>query len=178
MRRSVLCLWLALMPAAGVAAEESPVGLSRVETDDLHLYYPEALGYLVPHAVRTFTNSMAFQRRTFGWVPSERMSVLLQDASDYGGALAYGAPHAFLVFDVAPLNFAFETFPVSERMYSLMNHEMFHEMSNDVSSEEDRRWRRFLFGKVPVQGKHPESFLYSYLTIPRFTAPRWYSEGG
>ncbi len=25
--------------------------------------------------------------------------------------------------------------------------------------------------------QHPETLLYSYLTIPRFTAPRWYLEG-
>jgi hypothetical protein len=177
MRRSVLCLWLALMPAAGVA-EESPVGLSRVDTSDLRLYYPEALSHLVPHAVRTFTNSMAWQRRMFGWVPHEPTIVALQDFSDYGNANAYAAPHGMLVFDVAPLSHAFETFPVSERMYSLMNHELIHVMSNDISSEEDRRWRRFFLGKVPVQRQNPESLWYSYLTIPRFTAPRWYLEGG
>src|SRR5947207_7753405 len=104
MRRSVLCLWLALMPAA-VVAEESPVGLTRVTTGDLDLYFPEGLSYLVPHAVRTFTNSLAFQRRVFGWVPSERQSILLQDTSDYGNATAYSSPHGLLVFDVAPLNF-------------------------------------------------------------------------
>ena len=177
MRRSVLCLWLALMPAAGVA-EESPVGLSRVDTSDLRLYYPEPLSYLVPHAVRTFTNSMAWQRRMFGWVPYEPTTILLQDTSDYGNANAYAAPHGMLIFDVGPLSHAFETFPASERMYSLMNHELIHVMSNDISSEEDRRWRRLFFGKVAVQRQNPESLLYSYLTIPRFTAPRWYLEGG
>ena len=38
----------------------------------------------------------------------------------------YSAPHSRLVFDVAPLSHAFETFPASERMFSLMNHEMVH----------------------------------------------------
>jgi hypothetical protein len=177
MRRSLLCLWLALMPAA-VFAEDSPIGLSRADTSDLSLFYPGSLSYLVPHAVRTFTNSMAWQRRMFGWVPYERTSILLQDTSDYGNANAYAAPHGILVFDVGPLSHAFETFPASERMYSLMNHELIHVMGNDVSSEEDRRWRRFFLGKVAVQRQHPESLLYSYLTIPRFTAPRWYLEGG
>jgi len=179
MRRWILCLWLvALAPAAAVADEESPVGLTRLETSDLRLYYPESLGYLVPHAVRTFTNSMAFQRRTFGWVPSEAASILLQDTSDYGNANAYPAPHSLLVFDVAPLSHAFESFPVSERMYSLMNHELIHVMANDISSDEDKSWRRFFLGKVAVQRQNPESMWYSYLTIPRFTAPRWYLEGG
>src|SRR5207247_8331726 len=27
------------------------------------------------------------------------------------------------------------------------------------------------------QPEPPESLLYSYLTVPRFTAPRWYAEG-
>ena len=47
----------------------------------------------------------------------------------------------------------------------------------DVASEQDRRWRRFFRGKVTPQTQHPESLLYSYLTVPRFTAPRWYLEG-
>ena len=83
-----------------------------------------------------------------------------------------------LVFDVAPLSHAFETFPASERMYSLMNHELVHLATNDIASEEERRWRRFFLGKVAAQRQNPESLLYSYLTTPRYTAPRWYLEGG
>ena len=177
MRRWFLCLWLALVPSAG-AAEDSPVGLSRVDTSDLRLYYPGSLSYLAPHSVRTFTNSMAWQRRMFGWVPSEPISVVLQDFSDYGNADTYAAPHAALFFDVSPLSLAFETFTASERIYSLMNHELVHAASNDISSEEDRRWRRFFGGKVAVQRQNPESLWYSYLTLPRYTAPRWYLEGG
>ena len=63
-------------------------------------------------------------------------------------------------------------------MYSLMNHELVHVVQGDIASEEDRRWRRFFLGKVAAQSQNPESLLYSYLTIPRFTTPRWYSEGG
>jgi hypothetical protein len=33
------------------------------------------------------------------------------------------------------------------------------------------------FGKVAPQSPHPESLVYSYLTVPRYTAPRWYLEG-
>ena len=176
MRGRVLCLLLALMPVAA-AADESPVGMSYVETKDLRLIYYDSLGYLVPHAVRTFTNSLEWQRRMFGWVPSESTTVMLQDFSDYARALAFSAPRSLLVFDIAPLSHAFETFPASERMYSLMNHEMVHISTGDVSAEEERRWRRFFLGKVAPQPQHPESLLYSYLTVPRFTVPRWYTEG-
>ena len=47
-----------------------------------------------------------------------------------------------------------------------------------MASEEDLRWRRFFLGKVTASRQNPESLLYSYLTVPRFTAPRWWLEGG
>ena len=178
MRRVILCLLLALFPAIAAAADESPVHISWVKTNDLHLYYYDYLSYLEPHAVRTFTNSLAWQRRVFGWQPSEPTAVLLQDFTDWGNAHTYAAPHNLLIFDTAPLNLAFETYPASERMYSLMNHELIHVVQSDIASEQDLRWRRFFLGKVPAQSQHPESIVYSYLTTPRFTTPRWWAEGG
>jgi hypothetical protein len=175
MRRHVVCLLLALIPFT--AAAQSPVGISEARTPDLDLYYHDSLGYLIPHAVRTFTNSRAWQRRMFGWLPSESTTVLLQDFADYGNALAFAVPRGTLVFDVAPLSLAFETFPATERMYALMNHELIHVVQGDIANEEDRRWRRFFGGKVAVRPENPETLLYSYLTVPRYTTPRWYSEG-
>jgi hypothetical protein len=177
MRGRIVCLLLALFSAAS-AADESPVGISGVETPDVKLYYYDYLGHIAPLAVHTFTNAREWQRRVFGWSPSERTTVLLQDFADYGNALAYAAPRGTLIIDVAPLSRAFETSPASERMYSTMNHELVHVVQSDIANEEDRRWRKFFLGKVPAQSKNPETLLYSYLTIPRFTAPRWYSEGG
>jgi len=179
-RNRMLCLLFALLPVvADVAgATESPVNISYVKTKDLSLYYYNYLSFLEPYAIRTFTNSHAWQRRMLGWQPSEATTILLQDFADYGNASAYAAPRGMLVFDVAPLSHAFETFPASERMYSLMNHELVHVVQSDIASEQDRRWRRFFLGKVAADGRNPESLLYSYLTVPRYTAPRWYSEGG
>ncbi len=172
-------LWLLLALASpSAAADRSPVNISGVETSDVRLYFYNYLKEIEPLAIRTFTNSQAWQRRTFGWTPSERATVLLQDFRDYGNAHAYPAPHSTLIIDVAPLSRAFETSPASERMYSTMNHELVHVVQTDIASDEDRRWRRFFLGKVNAQSQNPESLLYSYLTIPRFTAPRWYSEGG
>src|SRR4030095_8679106 len=159
-------------------ADESPVGISAVSTQELRLYYIDSLDYLVPHAVRTFTNSLAWQRRMFGWVPSEPMAILLQDRADYGNANSYAAPHSYLIVEAAPVSHAFETYPASERMYSLANHETVHLMSTDVSADEDVRWRRFFLGKVAPQHQAPESILYTYLTVPRVIVPRWYLEGG
>jgi hypothetical protein len=116
------------------AAAISPVNIYGVETKDLHLYYYDNLSFLEPHTVRTFTNSLAWQRRVFGWLPSEPTTVQLKDFNDYGNAHAYVQPHDKLEFDVAPLSHTFETFPASERMYSLMNHELIHEVQGDIAN--------------------------------------------
>jgi len=158
--------------------DENPLGMTYLETPDLRLIWFEPLGYLAPHAVRTYTNSLNWQKRMFGWTPSEPTTVLLKDHSDYGHASATAMPRNRLFFDVSPLSHAFETYPASERLYSLMNHELVHVVQGDVANEEDRRWRRFFLGKVSPQREHPETLLYSYLTVPRFNVPRWYLEGG
>jgi len=179
MRANILCVLIALlawMPAAAFA-DGSSLGMSFVETKDLRVIYFDELDYLVPHAVGTATNSMAWQRRTFGWVPSESTAILLMDFSDYGSGSAVVAPRNRLFANIAPISHAFETYPASERMYSLMNHELVHVATGDIASEEELRWRRIFLGKVYPQAAHPESLLYSYLTIPRFTSPRWYLEG-
>ena len=177
MRRTLVRLLLALLPTAAVA-QTGPLNITGIETPELDLYYYNYLSDISPLAIRTFTNAREWQRRMFGWNPSERTTVLLQDFVDYGNAHAFAAPRSVLTFDVAPISRAFETSPAGERMYTSMNHELVHVVQSDLSSEQDRRWRRFFLGKVPAQSRNPETLLYSYLTIPRFTAPRWYLEGG
>ncbi|MBK7332240.1 MAG: hypothetical protein IPI87_07610 [Betaproteobacteria bacterium] len=172
--------WMALLCAAiplAATADENRLGMSMVETRDVKVIYFDSLGYLAPHAVRTFTNSLAWQRRMFGWVPSEATVILLKDFSDIGGASTGASPHSTIEYQVAPLSHAFETFPASERLYTLMNHELIHVVQGDIANDEDRRWRRFFLGKIAATPAHPETLLYSYLTVPRFTAPRWYVEG-
>ena len=83
MRGAWLCTVLALM-TAGAAADESSLGMSYVRTPDLELIYFDSLRYLEPHTIRTFTNSLEWQRRTFRWVPSQPTTVLLKDLSDFG----------------------------------------------------------------------------------------------
>lgn len=181
MRRLLACLCLiaACTPLAAVAAEEdNPLGMSYLETPDLRLIWFDGLDFLAPHAAKTFANSLAWQRQRFGWKPSEKVTVLLKDYSDYGNAAAGVAPRSRLTFDVGPMSHAFETFPATERLYGLMNHELVHIVQGDIANSDDLRWRRFFGGKVQPTPEHPETLLYSYLTVPRFTAPRWYIEGG
>ncbi len=177
MRRGIACLLLGLVPWVAAAEDADDLGMGYLETPELRLIWFDILEYLAPHVIRTFTNSLAWQRRTLGWEPSERTTVLLKDFSDYGNATATQAPHNRLRFDVAPLAHDFETYPAGERLYTLMNHELVHIAQGDLANGEDRAWRRLLFGKVGVHEDHPETLLYGFLTVPRFMAPRWYHEG-
>ena len=174
-------LWLCLVLPAGMAtpalADDGGLGLSVQRDDELELVYFDALGYLAPHARRTFAQSLAWQRRVLGWQPSQPVSVLLRDFKDHGGGSARVAPTNVLTLDVAPLSLAFETFPASERLSTLMNHELVHVATGDLAAADDRFWRRVLFGKVDAQRENPESLLYAWLTVPRFTVPRWFMEG-
>ena len=152
--------------------------MSEQETDDLRLLYFDPLTtYLVPHVTRSFHNSLQFQRYIFDWTPYEKPTVMLQDFGDYGNASAMSSPSNVLRVDVAPLKHTFETFPAVERMYMLMNHELVHLATFDVSNEQDRKWRHVFGGKPFPVNEHPETLLYHYMTIPRAVSPAWYFEG-
>src|SRR5262249_53554715 len=110
--RFIGCLLLALVATAAVA-DESPVGVSGIATEDVRLYYYDWLSDLAPYTLRTFTNSLAWQRKYLGWEPSEPTIVLLQDFADYGNTFAFVAPKGKLVVEISPLNRTFETSPAS-----------------------------------------------------------------
>lgn len=171
--------WALLLPLAAWAQEppDSPLGMWQADTREARFIYFDQLGFLAPHAVQTFKNSYNWQRARFGWTPSERVTVLLMDSSDYGNASASGSPHSRVIFQVSPPSHAFETNTAAERFYSTMNHELVHIAQGDVASSEDRFWRGFFLGKVGALSSNPETILYNYLTTPRFSVPRWYVEG-
>ena len=154
------------------------IDLSRLETKDLRLlYFDPTETYLTPYIARSFLNSLAFQRRVFGWKPWDKTTILLKDFSDYGNAGARASPNNAILVDIAPLSQTFETFSAGERFFTLMNHEPVHVATMDVWNQDDARWRRIFHGKpMPLQD-HPESILYNYLATPRVNVPRWYLEG-
>ena len=123
--------------------------MSYVETKDLRLIYFDDSTTSCRTRSRTFTNSLAWQRRTFGWVPSESTTILLKDFADYGSGAAVVAPRNRLFADIAPISHAFETYPASERMYSLMNHELVHVATGDIAV----RGRTALAAYLPGQGR-------------------------
>jgi hypothetical protein len=149
-----------------------------VESADLRLlYFDPFQTHLIPHVVRNFHNSLAFQKKVFGWSPYEKSTVILTDLTDYGNAGAIGSPYNGISVYVAPGSRALETLPSSERVFMMMNHELVHVANMDVANASDLRWRRFFSGKPRQTDQHPESILYNYLTVPRLSSPRWYFEG-
>ena len=176
--RKTIILNLLLAVLAGTAAPAYSEGLQFVETPDLRLLYIDPTEtYLVPHAARSFENSMAGQRKIFDYEPYDKTTMLLMDFRDYGNAGAIPVPRNMVLVDIAPRVFTFETTASAERMYTWMNHELVHLMGTDMTSTSDRRMRRFFGGKVQSIPEHPETILYNYLTNPRLASPRWYHEG-
>jgi hypothetical protein len=141
------------------------------------IYIDGTQAFLVPHAARTFLNSLAFQKKLFDFTPSEEITVLLVDFQDSGDASATAVPRNAVTVQAAPLSFAFETIAGNDRVNIIMNHELVHVAAMDQAASSDRFFRGLFGGTVMPHADQPESILYFFLTTPRVAAPRWYHEG-
>jgi len=172
-RRALAALLLCALPSLARAQ-----GYRVIETDDLRLHYPSpTLRYLAPYTARCFENSLRYHRRLWGYVPSEKVDVFLDDFGDYGNAGVWVSPRNSMIVHAAPTNFVYETGPSNERMSFTMNHEVVHVLALDRAAGADGLWRWLFHGKVRENSDHPETIVYSHLAVPRRAAPRWYHEG-
>jgi hypothetical protein len=163
--------------ALGLAGE-ARAQLAALETPDLRLIYVNpTMAFVTPHAGRCFENALGFDRKLFGYRPSEKVTVLLTDLSDSGNAGAGAVPRNNMSLEIAPLSFTYETIVANERVNFLMNHELVHVMAMDKAAGSDRFFRTVFAGKVSPIAEQPESIAYFFLTTPRAAAPRWYQEG-
>lgn len=182
---AVLLAVLALIAlATQVPAEEAREKLESdlyyrfVRTPDLNLvYYDEGQAYIVSHMTRCFENSLRFHKRLFDYSPSGRVTVHLQDFDDYGYAGTTTIPYNYITIGLEPFEQVFDTCPTNERMNWVMSHELVHVVCTDQATRGDNFFRTIFFGKVPPTDEDPVSMFYSYLTSPRYYAPRWYHEG-
>lgn len=175
--RSRLIRWLVrgLIAALAVPAHAQ---LKALETDDLRLVYlAPTQTYLTPHVARCFENSMRFQRELFGFQPSQKVTVLLNDFADFGNAGVSVIPRNSMMLQIAPVSFVYETLPANEAINWTMNHELVHMAAYDQATAGDRFFRGLFRGKVAATAEQPETILYNYLTVPRYDAPRWFHEG-
>jgi hypothetical protein len=149
-----------------------------VTTSDLRLIYSSPLeSYLVPLVNQSFENAIRFHRRLFDYTPDGPINVMMHDLWHYGNAGARPVPENHVTIGIAPYGHDYESAPAPERMASSMNHELAHIVTTDKATSTDRFYRSIFFGKVTPNADVPLSMLYSYLTPPRWYAPRWYLEG-
>ncbi len=144
----------------------------------MRLVYTSPLqSYLVPQVTASFENALRFHRQLFDYSPNDRINVLMHDLWHYGNAGARPVPENHVTIGIAPYGHDYESAPAPERMASSMNHELAHIVTTDKATASDRFFRAIFLGKVTPSAEVPLSMAYSYLTTPRWYAPRWYLEG-
>jgi hypothetical protein len=156
-----------------------PADRAFLETDNqLRIVYYDPAGVpLIPHVTQSFLSGLAAHQRVWGYVPNDGVTVFLRDWQDSGNAFTSWVPRNWIGVEVAPSYSPYETNSPTDRFEADAVHELTHLAITDRASPEDYRWRHFFHGKVEVDSAHPETLLYYYLTVPRGTMPRWYSEG-
>ena len=151
--------------------------INRFETKEMELvYFGKRYSYLMPHVARTFNNALVFHKTHWNY-DHEKTYVVLTDFEDDGHGGGLVMPFNMIVLGVSPFNFAFSITPSSERFQWLFAHELTHITMADKPNKTDMFWRKVFMGKVIRDEKYPLSAVYSYLTTPRWYAPRWYHEG-
>ena len=118
-----------LLPSPALAQLSKQEG-SRVRM----VYFEGTQAYLVPYALRTFFNSLESQRKLLGYEPETDITVMLADFEDYGNAGVSVLPRNFMMVQISPLSFAFETIAANERMNTIMNHELVHVATLDQTA--------------------------------------------
>ncbi|HEX6573764.1 MAG TPA: hypothetical protein VF042_02245, partial [Gemmatimonadaceae bacterium] len=149
-----------------------------LQTQTMRLIYTSPLeSYLVPQVVASFERALRFHEKLFDYVPPDKTNVLLHDLWHYGNAGARPLPENHVTVGIAPYGHEYESAPAPERMASSMNHELAHIFTTDKPTASDRMYRSIFQGKVIPNAEVPLTIAYSYLTVPRWYAPRWYLEG-
>jgi hypothetical protein len=173
-RRGFTLLMLLL---AGYLQPLSGQRIHRFGTSEMELiYFGKRYSYLMPHVARTFHNALDFHKVHWDY-PHRATYVMLSDFEDDGHGGAIVMPVNMVVLGISPFNYAFNIVPSSERFQWLFNHELTHITLADKANKRDLFWRKMMMGKVLKDEKMPVSAVWSYLTTPRWYAPRWYHEG-
>lgn len=132
--------------------------------------------YLLPQVQSTFSNAMNFHRKFWNYKDSLTY-IILSDFEDLGHGGAIAMPKSMVQLGIEPYGFAFSIIPSNERFQWLFNHELTHIVHSDKANSRDNFYRKIFRGKVRRSEEYPVSALWSYLTTPRWYAPRWFHEG-
>ncbi|MBP5332820.1 MAG: hypothetical protein J6Y66_01465, partial [Bacteroidales bacterium] len=130
--------------------------------------------------IRMFQNGKALHEQIWTtdsvYVPEDPL-LLLTDWEDDGTGGATPLPRSLIQIGMAPLNMSYYVNPSSERYRQLFKHEYTHIVMTDKYNKRDLGWRKFFGTKVSTDNAHPISAIWSYFSVPRWYAPRWYHEG-
>lgn len=163
-----------------------PVGMTgqtyyQYKTDEARLvFFDKNLSRYIPHMMRMFQNGKAYHEQiwtTDSVYQPEAPLLLLTDWEDDGNGGATPLPISLIQIGMAPLSMSYYINPSSERYRQLFNHEYTHIVMGDKYNARDQAWRKFFGTKVGTESEHPISALWSYESVPRWYAPRWYHEG-
>src|SRR5258708_4000639 len=96
--------------SAGCLCSAAALKLYQQETAHVKIVsYDPAHEYLVRSLIQCFENTLQFDRDVFHYAPAERITVLLEDFSDFGHGAASTLPHDFVSIGLEPLSYTFET---------------------------------------------------------------------
>lgn len=172
----LLAAGLFLFGAASLLARGPKLYVQETEFAKI-FYYDPSHEYLVQHLIRCFQTAFEADQKRFGYHPTEKIAILLEDFGDFGHGGAGTVPKNFVSIGLAPLSYTFETLPANERLKWIMTHEMVHIAMADGGAGPDLFFRKLFGGKVSANADDPISMFYSSLTSPRHYSPRWYHEG-
>ena len=177
MRGKIVIALLLLLPAVGWGQ-----GIYyQYKTDDTRLvFFDKNLSRYIPHIIRMYHNGTSLHEQV--WTTDtvyhpEATLLLVTDWEDEGNGGATPLPHSTILVGMSPLSGAYYIGPSVERYRHLFTHEYTHSVMTDKYNRRDLGWRRFFGAKVSVDNAHPLTALWSYMTVPRWYAPRWYHEG-
>ena len=178
MRKRIVLLLLVLLPGMALGQNQT---YFQYKTDEARLvFFDKNLSRYIPHMVRMFQNGKALHEQIWTtdsvYVP-EAPLLLLTDWEDDGNGGATPLPRSLIQIGMAPLNMSYYVNPSGERYRQLFCHEYTHIVMTDKYNRKDLGWRKFFGTKVSVDNTQPITALWSFLSVPRWYAPRWYQEG-
>ena len=179
LRRLSAVLLLSLLLPLSLSAQKRTY--FQYKTDDAQLvFFDKNLSRYIPHMVRMFENGKALHSQIWTtdslYVP-EAPLLMVTDWEDDGNGGASPLPRSMIQIGMAPLSMSYYIGPAGERYRQLFCHEFTHIVMTDKYNRQDLGWRKFFGTKVSTDSSHPVSALWSYLSVPRWYAPRWYHEG-
>ena len=178
MRNRIVILLLSMMPCMVWGQNQT---YFQYKTDDATLvFFDKNQSRYIPHMIRMYQNGKALHKQiwtTDSVYQPESTLLLLTDWEDDGNGGATPLPRSLIQIGMAPLNMSYYINPSSERYRQLFKHEYTHIVMTDKYNRRDLNWRKFFGTKVGTDNTQPISALWSYLSVPRWYAPRWYHEG-